>query len=190
MNKKVNTLKNLLMLSSRQRNLCTRLEAGRSRLFRMAYAWSHCTDTADEVVQEAMIKAFNSVDKVKDANALDGWLFRILSNCFIDHCRKKRSEINIDDVVLIEKNTPETIHGKNEMLTTVRSAIGNLPFKHRQVITLIDIENFSYAEVAEIIDAPPGTVMSRLNRARKSLRQILNTSPVNEVKTTKLKIVP
>ena len=86
--KTLNSIKNLLLLSARQRKLCKRLETGRGRLFRMAYAWSYNADVADEIVQEAMIKALDSVDKVKNVDAIDGWLFRILSNCFIDFCRK------------------------------------------------------------------------------------------------------
>lgn len=87
MRKKLNSIKQLLMLSAKQRSLCKRLEAGRSRLYRKAYAWSHNSAVAEDVVQEAMIKALNRVDKVKNIEALDGWLFRILSNCFIDYCR-------------------------------------------------------------------------------------------------------
>ena len=177
------------MLSTRQRKLCKRLEAERSRLYRMAYAWSHNSDVADDVVQEAMIKALNSVDKLKNIEAMDGWLFRILSNCFIDFCRRQRDEVDLNDTILLAQDTPETVHRQNEMLAAVRSAITNLPFKHRQVLTLIDIENFSYAEVAEIIDVPLGTIMSRLNRARQSLKRILNEQAVEISNKVKLEIV-
>ncbi len=177
------------MLSSRQRKLCKRLEDGRGRLFRMAYAWSHNADVADEVVQEAMIKALNNVDKIKNIQTLDGWLFRILSNCFIDYCRKQRDEVEIDDTVLIEQNTPESITSQDEMLSAVRFAIACLPYKHRQVLTLVDIENFSYAEVAEIVGVPQGTIMSRLNRARQSLKQKLDEPAHDNNNQTPLKIV-
>ena len=185
----MSSIKKLPMLSTKQRKLCKRLEAGRSRLYRMAYAWSHNNDVAEEVVQETMIKALNSVDKINDFKALDGWLFRILSNCFIDYCRKQREEIDIDDTLLIEKDTPESLHCQDEMLAEVRYAIASLPFKHRQVLTLIDIENFTYTEVAEIIDAPLGTIMSRLNRARLSLKQKLDERPLERENKTALKIV-
>jgi RNA polymerase sigma-70 factor (ECF subfamily) len=187
--KTLNSIKNLLMLSTKQRKLCKKLEVSRGRLFRMAYAWSHNSDIADEVVQEAMIKAMNNVDKVKNTDALDSWMFRILSNCFIDLCRKHREEIDIDDVILLEKDTPETIHSQDEMLASIRSAVARLPFKHRQVITLIDIENLSYIEVAEILDVPMGTIMSRLNRARQSLKKILDGSPIENNNKVKLKVV-
>ncbi len=184
----MNSIKNLLMLSAKQRKLCKRLESGRGRLFRMAYAWSHNQDIADEVVQETMIKAMHNVDKIKNIDALDSWLFRVLSNCFIDLCRKRRDEIDIDEIVLLEQNTPETVNLQNEMLISVRAAIARLPIKHRQVITLIDIESFSYGDVASILDVPQGTVMSRLNRARQSLKKTLDESK-NGNNATILKVV-
>lgn len=167
------SIKNFLVLSARQRKLCKQLHVDRNRLYRMAFAWSHNADITDEVVQETMIKALNNIDKVKNIEALDGWLFRVLLNCFYDVCRKRRKDIDIDDIALFDDNTPETIHSQNEMLTSVKLAIEKLPLKHRQVLTLVDVESFSYAEVAEIVDAPLGTIMSRLNRARQSLKQIL-----------------
>lgn len=177
----MSSIKNLLLLSARQRKLCKRLEAGRDRLYRMAYAWTNNADIADELVQQTMIKAMHHVDKVRNVDALDSWLFRVLSNCFIDLCRKHREDINIDDITLCEQRTPETVHTQNEMLASVRSAIARLPFNHRQVITLVDIESFSYAEVADILDVPPGTVMSRLNRARQSLKKILDKPPQENI---------
>lgn len=185
----MSSIKNFLILSAKQRKLCKRLKSNRDSLFRMAYAWSHRTDVADEIVQEAMIKALNSVDKVNDIHTLDSWMFRILSNCFIDFYRKQRKEIDIDDVLLVEHNGPERIHGQDEMLALVRSAVAELPFNHRQVITLVDLEEFSYAEVANILDIPQGTVMSRLNRARQSLKKILNESKIKNKNPARLKSV-
>ena len=185
----LNSIKNLLMLSSNQRKLCKRLEEGRGRLFRMAYAWSHNKDIADEVVQETMIKAMRSVDSIKNVEALDSWLFRILSNCFYDLCRKRRDEIDIDEITLLDRETPESVHLQNEMLESVKSAIACLPIKHRQVLTLIDIESFSYAQVASILDVPQGTVMSRLNRARQSLKKILNESEKKHNNKAILKVI-
>jgi len=185
----LNSIKNLLILSAKQRKLCKRLHSNRDQLFRMAYAWSHRADVADEIVQEAMIKALNSVDKVKNVDALDSWMFRILSNCFIDYYRKQRNETELDEVLLVEANTPDIVHSQNEMLASVRSAIASLPFNHRQVITLVDIEEFSYAEVANILDIPQGTVMSRLNRARQSLKKTLNESKTNSPQKARLKVV-
>ena len=177
------------MLSAKQRELCKRLESERDRLFRVAYSWSHNPEMADEVVQETMIKAIQNIDKVKNIDALDSWLFRVLSNSFFDLYRKRRVEIDIDEIVLLDRDTPESIHIQNEMLTSVRSAINNLPLKHRQVLTLIDIESFTYAEVANILDIPQGTVMSRLNRARLSLKKILIELRTEDDNKVLLKVV-
>lgn len=184
----MNKIKRLLMLTPKQRKLCGQLETCRGRLFRMAYAWSHKTDVADEVVQETMVKAMQNIDKLKDMGAINGWLFRILSNCFIDYCRKEREMVDIDEVLLKDNTTPESINSQNEMLAKVRAAIALLPLKHRQVITLVDIESFTYAEVADILDIPPGTVMSRLNRARQSLKKLLE-EPVSRAEPVVLRVV-
>ena len=187
-------IKTLLLLSARQRKLCKQLESDRTRLYRMAFAWTNDTDIADEIVQETMIKAMNNVDKIKNIDALDSWLFRVLSNCFIDICRKQKDVVDIDDIKLIDKKTPESIHSQNEMFASIRAAISLLPFNYRQVITLVDIESFSYAEVAEIIDVPMGTIMSRLNRARQSLKKSLELSQIkndtkDNINKTRFKVV-
>lgn len=191
----MSSIKNYLIFSAKQRRLCERLEAARGRLLRMAYAWSNNPEVADEVVQKTMatvqktvINAINNVDKLHDAGALDSWLFRILSNCFIDMHAKQREKIGAEKELLFEPDIPETVHNKNEMLASIRYAMARLPFRHRQVITLVDIESFSYAEVADILDVPMGTIMSRLNRARQLLKQTLDESKINNNKAN-LKIV-
>ena len=169
----MNKIKSLLLLSANQRKLCEHLEEQQSRLKRMAFSWTHDMDVADEIVQETMIKAINHVDSVKDTAAIDGWMFRILSNCFYDHCRRSKDTVDIDDCVLIDDHTPDSINDRSEMLSGVRAAVARLPVKHRQVITLVDLESMSYMEVADILEVPIGTVMSRLNRARQNLKKLL-----------------
>lgn len=166
-------ISNLLFLSARQRQFCEHLEQARPRLMRMAYSWTHDIDIADEIVQETSIKALKNVDKVKDMKALDGWMFRVLSNCFYDHCRRQHETVDIDDCVLVDHQSPDVISDQDDMLANVRDAISTLPVKHRQVITLVDIESMSYMEVADILQIPIGTVMSRLNRARQKLKETL-----------------
>lgn len=177
------------MLTAKQRQLCKRLQSGRGRLYRMAYAWTHNGDVADEVVQQTMIKAVQKIDQLENTKALDSWIFRVMANCFIDICRKHREHVDIDDVMLFDEETPETVHSHSEMLMLVRSAIARLPLKHRQVLTLIDIESFSYAEVSDILGVPMGTIMSRLNRARHALKQILEEDHLHNNKTATLRLV-
>jgi RNA polymerase sigma-70 factor (ECF subfamily) len=75
--------------------------------------------------------------------------------------------------VLVETETPDISHDRNQVIHRVRSAIALLPMGQRQVISLVDLEGCSYIEVAQILDMPIGTVMSRLSRARKALKERL-----------------
>ena len=169
----MNRFTSFVFMSAKQRRLCQHLADEQPRLQRMAYSWTHDMDIADEIVQETMIKAIKHIDSLKDFRAVDGWMFRVLSNCFYDHCRRQKDTIDIDDCVLVDDHTPDSLNDRDEMLNDVRSAIAQLPVKHRQVITLVDLESLSYLEVAEILQVPIGTVMSRLNRARKNLKELL-----------------
>jgi len=103
----------------------------------------------------------------------EGWLFRILANCLTDYRRAKRELQSADDIEIIEKVTPEHQFNDEQLVRRVRRAVQKLPINHRQVVTLVDLEEFSYASVAQILDIPVGTVMSRLCRGRRALRQHL-----------------
>jgi RNA polymerase sigma-70 factor (ECF subfamily) len=142
----------------------------------MAHSWTHNMDEAEDIVQDTMVKALLHADKPQELRSIDSWLFKILYHCFIDAHRKQRTHNHIDDDCLFTADTPEYLHSQREMLLSVRKAISRLPINQRQVVTLVDLENFTYAEVAEITGVPIGTVMSRLNRARQSLKQLLSAS--------------
>ncbi len=141
----------------------------RARLFRIAFAWSHDRTLADDLVQETIYKALKNSAQLRDPEMLDHWLFRILANCWRDHFRQQHPTDNIDDVTLSINETPETVHEHRAMIAQVRRGIADLPFTQRQILSLVDLEEFSYAEVADILNIPIGTVMSRLSRARQQL---------------------
>jgi RNA polymerase sigma-70 factor (ECF subfamily) len=142
----------------------------RENLYRIAYSWSHNPALADDLVQETMAKALKNSGQLRDPTTPRAWLYRILSNCWRDHFRRSRDTVDIDDVVLIEKDTPDLCHERQLVIQRVRRAIERLPMGQRQVVSLVDLEGCSYIEVAEILDVPIGTVMSRLSRARKALK--------------------
>lgn len=150
-----------------------RLDQSRRRLFRVAYSWCHDPALADDLTQEALTKAFASNSKLRDPKALDTWLFSILTNCWRDHFRRSRDLVDIDDITLSDEISTEQVHGQREVIGRVRSAIAELPIGQRQVVTLVDLEGFSYIEAAEILEVPIGTVMSRLCRARRALKALL-----------------
>ncbi len=157
----------------KNRELKKTLEESRGRLYRIAYSWCHDPALADDLVQETLIKALKNSHQLRDPNTVRSWLYRILSNCWRDHFRRLRETVDIDDMVLAEENTPELNHDRLEVVERVRDAVATLSVGQRQVITLVDLEGCSYIEVAEILEIPIGTVMSRLCRARRALKEIL-----------------
>jgi RNA polymerase sigma-70 factor (ECF subfamily) len=127
----------------------------RERLYRMAYAWTHDPYLADDLVQQTI------------------WLFRILSNCLKDHYRAKRDVVSPDNLVISDREAPEHMTEQQQLVEKVQNAVKQLPLAQCQVVTLVDLEGFAYASVANILDIPVGTVMSRLCRGRRALKDYL-----------------
>jgi RNA polymerase sigma-70 factor (ECF subfamily) len=153
-----------------------RLEAMRPRLYRLAIAWCHDPHLADDLTQETLAKALARGAQLRDEQALEGWMFSILNNCWRDFLRGRRDFSDVDDldeVVFDPSPGPEGLYATRQTTARVRIAIQSLPLAQRQVVTLVDIEECGYADVARILDVPVGTVMSRLSRARQALRSRL-----------------
>ena len=151
----------------------TILANSRPRLYRMAFSWTHDPALADDLVQQTCYQALRKQRHLREIEAADAWLFRILANCLADHHRARREVLTGDELLIIEKWTPEHATHEDQIAQRVRKAVAALPLAHRQVVTLVDLEGFSYAAVAQILDIPVGTVMSRLSRGRRALREHL-----------------
>lgn len=147
----------------------------RAKLHRMAVAWCGDTVLADDLVQETLTRALENHTQLRDEERLDAWLYRILHNGWMEHLRTRKPWLNIDDVELPCTSCPEQQVADDQLAEQVRAAIATLPISHRQIMTLVDLEGCSYAQVAAILDIPPGTVMSRLSRARQLLKTRLQT---------------
>ena len=165
------------------------LEAARPALYRVAYAWCRDAALADDLVQEATTKALERGDQLRDPTRFKGWLFAILSRCWHDHLRSRHPHEDIDELAdeyLAGGSTPPEEAERRQTVARVRAAVARLPIGQRQVLTLIDLEEFGYAEVGEILAIPMGTVMSRLHRARRALREDLlrveSATPLRRVK--------
>lgn len=154
---------------STQRSKQREIQQHWQKLYAMAYAWTHDVHLSKDLVQETLSKAWRNRHQLQDENAVHAWLYRILANCWHDMGRKKRDFVNIDDIELMDHDDPENQQQKKELIARVRQALQNLSADQRQVITLIDLEEYSYGEVADILQVPIGTVMSRLCRARRKL---------------------
>ena len=184
----------IISLFGRSDALKDKLEAIRPRLYRLAYSWCHNAALADDLAQESLIKALKNATQLRDPALLNSWLFSILANCLRDHYRKHREMDDIDELedhIYSHEITPETTHSSRQIVSRVREAIAQLPLGQRQVLTLVDLEELSYIEVAATLDIPIGTVMSRLCRARQNLKSLLaelapqqarNNSPLRRVK--------
>ena len=142
---------------------------------------------AEDLIQETYLRAFRGFAGFKEGTNLKAWLYRILTNSFINTYRKKQREPQIvdgpDDIgewYLYDKLGGRNVEvsAENEVLdqipdADVKAALESLPENFRIPVLLADVEGFSYKEIAEIMDTPIGTVMSRLHRGRKALEKAL-----------------
>ncbi len=145
----------------------------RRRLFRMALAWTGDPMLADDLVQDCLARAWEKRSHLKERARLDAWLFRILHNCWMEYLRRARATTDLDEVPPELENGPDSRLERQQLADRVRAAVARLPVGQREVVTLVDLEECRYAEVAEILEIPIGTVMSRLSRARRALREEL-----------------
>lgn len=166
----------IISLFGRTNCLHEQLQQIRPRLYRLAYSWSHNAALAEDLVQETLIKALKNNAQLREPALLNSWLFSILANCMRDHYRQYREMDDIEeleDYRYAHENTPEQAHSQAQIVAQVRDAVASLPLGQRQVLTLVDLEELSYIEVASILDIPIGTVMSRLCRARQAIKLLL-----------------
>ena len=166
------------MLFGRNPALRREIEQSRDMLGRMAYAWCHDRALADDLSQAAVEKGLRACGQLRDPAKVRAWLLQILANCLRDHLRERRDFVDIDDVsesVLASGATPEEASASAQLVGRVRAAVAGLPLGQRQVVTLVDLEECSYTEAAEVLGIPIGTVMSRLCRARRALRETLGS---------------
>ena len=156
-----------------KRSFVRSLETHRPALYKIAWSWCHDVTLAEDLVQDTYAKALKSRSQLNDLTKLKPWLARILVNLHADYYRAKREYVDLESQHLVADSDPVNLASREESIELVRYAISQLNDKQRKIISLIDIAEFSYAEVAEILDIPMGTVMSRINRARQALKELL-----------------
>jgi RNA polymerase sigma-70 factor (ECF subfamily) len=165
--------------TGKTQRLREQLAGFRMDLYRLAYSWCHNPTLAEDLAQEAITRGIAKLEQLRNPEDLKPWLLRILVNAWRDHLRRQRPTDDIDDYVLTDSTTPEQLSIRHNMKQRVRDAIATLPQGQRIVISLVDLQEASYAEVATILDIPIGTVMSRLCRARRALSKVLMESDIN-----------
>ncbi len=133
-------------------------------------------DAAMEISQEAFLRAFKNFHRYDKKRKFFSWYYKILKNLclnFIRDRKKRESGFLRIHEEFSEENPAENFE-KKELLEKMEEALNELPTNHREIIILKEFENLSYKEIAEILEIPAGTVMSKLFYARKSLAEKLN----------------
>lgn len=156
-----------------QQRLSKQMEQLRPDLYRLAYSWCRDAQLADDLVQDCMERGLKRVDQLKDHAQLKAWLARILSNLHIDYRRRSRETVQFDENLAPASGHADWDGARSRLIHQTRNAVDRLGEDQRKTLTLVDLMGFSYAEVAEVLDVPVGTVMSRLHRARNNLKAIL-----------------
>jgi RNA polymerase sigma-70 factor (ECF subfamily) len=153
-------------------------------LYNTAYRMTRNAEDAEDLVQETYLKAYRYYEKFEEGTNFKAWLFKIMKNTFINNYRKKQQAPALSDFAEIEESfetqvsedstRPQLKNPEEELLENVldedvQRALDKLPPDYRMVVLLADLEGFSYKEIAEILEVPVGTVMSRLYRGRRLL---------------------
>jgi len=152
-------------------------------LFRTALRMTRNREDAEDLVQETTTKAFSAIDRFEKGTNFRDWIFKILTNTFINNYYRVRERDKLPSLDEMEEESAfqpvfEGISPEQALLNTltkedIQKAIDVIPIDFKSVVILNLVEGFSYKETAEILDIPIGTVMSRLHRGRKILQKLL-----------------
>jgi RNA polymerase sigma-70 factor (ECF subfamily) len=142
----------------------------------LAYRLTGDRDLMDDVLQEAYLRAFRALPSLRGRDAVGSWLYRIVYNASMDHLRRRQRTPSVPLEDVPERPDPrpdpgEVAAGRRDLA----AALDALPPHMRAAVLLVDAEGLSYEEAGAIIGVPPGTVGSRLSRARAVLRRALGT---------------
>ena len=156
------------------------------RAYQYAFRLTRNPDVAADVVADAFVRINNALKNFKGNAAFTTWLYRIITNCYLDQRKREKGKGNVsldssyqqDDEDVTREiedtgRTPDELVERNQREELLHKALALLPEFQKSMIVMYHAEQLSYEEIAEALDLPIGTVKSRLNRARISLREIL-----------------
>jgi RNA polymerase sigma-70 factor (ECF subfamily) len=152
------------------------------RLYNLARWLTHDDSEAEDLVQETCLRALKGFGSFQSGTNFAAWMFRILRNTFLSLRNGPRKALHVsindedqeeDDLLPATHATPESLLITASTRQQIQAALDRLPVVYREVILLCDVEEMRYRDIAELLNVPIGTVMSRLARARKALRGML-----------------
>jgi RNA polymerase sigma-70 factor (ECF subfamily) len=167
------------------------VERYQRRVFHLAFSLLRNREDAADVSQEAFVKVFVHLNSFKGDSSFATWLFRIANNLAIDLIRRRASSSQVE----FEEDATATVEGhelhgtgiaalldanpqrqtlRRELGEKLEEALAQLPEKHRAILILREVEGLSYEQIAEALEVPPGTVMSRLFHARAKMQKLLS----------------
>jgi RNA polymerase sigma-70 factor (ECF subfamily) len=154
-------------------------------LYSYALVLSRNRAEAEDLVQETCLRALRAMDSLRPDSNVKSWLFTILRNIWLNELRQWRTAPEVVELASDEDGANSAVDSAKDPYATyvsniereqVRDAIQQLPVEFREIILLREYEELSYEEIAALLDCPPGTVMSRLARARSKLRDLLSAT--------------
>ena len=151
------------------------------RLYRLAFRLTNARSDAEDLVQDVLTKLYGRRDELSSIDNLAPWLGRVLYNQFFDDQRRYRrrrlhvvdEHALVDTAIASDQANPDIAASRSENVTALTNALDMLSEDHRVVILLHDAEGYSLPEIQQLTDIPIGTLKSRLHRARRRLRELL-----------------
>jgi RNA polymerase sigma-70 factor (ECF subfamily) len=157
------------------------------RAYQYAYRLTRHAEEAADLVSEGFLRVFNALPNFKGTSSFQTWLYRIMTNCFLDRKKRDKSKRNVSLEAVFQtaegselgrqiedpSRGPQEETERNQREASFEAAVGKLADYQRAMIVMYHAEMMSYEEIAAALDMPVGTVKSRLNRARLTLREML-----------------
>ncbi|HRJ27451.1 MAG TPA: sigma-70 family RNA polymerase sigma factor [Fimbriimonadaceae bacterium] len=157
------------------------------RAYQYAYRLTRDQDLASDLVASAFVRVYSAIPNFKGNSAFTTWLYRILTNCYLDIKKTERSRptVSLEQTLSTDSGTevtrqfedkgpsPSDVTEQSAREDRMQEAVASLPEYQQAMLIMFHVENLSYEEIAAALDLPLGTVKSRLNRARLSLREAL-----------------
>ena len=170
----------------------TLLRTYEKRVYNLAYRLSGSYDEANDISQDAFLRVFQALKLFRGEANFSTWLFRIVTNVYLDRRKRTRNKqhLSLEEYIELDENsvarqvedsgpTPDVVAEAHERTELLQQAIASLPDYQRTMVILYHTEGLAYDEIAEVLSLPIGTVKSRLNRARQTLREKLE--PLKEL---------